>query len=108
MDNLLQQQQGIRSIGGVSGALKQRMMANAGAQTGADIANKGGLLEMQERQGAQSLLSEVLLGKNKNDISEQGLKLNEQQERAKRRGNLIESGGQAIASMAGGGGGFGG
>ena len=101
LQNLLDQQAGIRSIGGISGALKQRMIANSRANTGTDIANQGAQLELQERQGARNLLADVLLGKNRNDISEEGLKLNEQQERAKRRGEAVKAGGEALASAFG-------
>lgn len=57
---LAQQQAGIKSIGGVGGALKQRLLANAAANVGAKAAIEGSQAELKERQDAQGMLANQL------------------------------------------------
>lgn len=75
-ENLAAQQAGIRSIGGVSGALKQRMMANAAAKSGSEMARRGGEAALQERNEALgqygTVLNDIRGGGQKEEAMRQG------------------------------------
>jgi hypothetical protein len=100
-ENLTAQQAGIRSIGGVSGALKQRMMANAAAKSGSEMARRGGEAALQERNDALNqwggVLNDIRGGGQKEEAMRQGAF--EAKEAGKRQ--LWAAAGQGLGSALG-------
>lgn len=74
LKNLENQQAAIRSIGGISGALKQRMIANAAAKAGTEIGRSGTESALAERMQAKQMLANALAaarGQNMADVQSQ-------------------------------------
>jgi hypothetical protein len=92
--------QAIRSMGSVSPALRQRMIAQKQGQTGADIASRGGEAELAERQGAQQGLSELLMNRRKQRMDEEEMRQGAFQSKQESRSSLIRGLAGAGATMA--------
>jgi hypothetical protein len=73
-ENERQGVQAIKSMGSVSPALRQRMIAQRQAQTGADIASRGGEAEMAERLNQQQLYASLLEQRRKQRLEEEQLR----------------------------------
>ena len=106
--NLAAQQAGIRSIGGISGALKQRMVANAAARAGTEMSRSGGEAALSERMQARQALANMLAQARSGSFADvQAQQQNFQQNQAKRAQlaqTILAAGGQAMgAGMSGGG-----
>jgi hypothetical protein len=95
--NLRDQQTGIRSIGGISGQLKQRMLSRASADAGADIAEKGGMMRLQEQMGAEKSLADLLSGQQQRNTELEQLRIGAFENKANRRQNLLKAVGEGIA-----------
>ena len=91
--------QAIRSMGSVSPALRQRMIAQKQGQTGAEIASRGGEAELAERQGAQQGLSELLMNRRKQRMEEEQLRQGAFQSKQESRSSLIRGLAGAGATM---------
>jgi hypothetical protein len=101
-DNLLAQQQGIRSIGGVSGALKQRMMANAAARSGSEMARRGGEAALQEREGALNQYGGLLSAIRSGSMADEAMRKSAFENAQAGKRQLISAAGQGIGSALGG------
>lgn len=100
-ENERQGVQAIKSMGSVSPALRQRMIAQRQAQTGADIASRGGEAEMAERLQQQQLYANVLEQRRKQRMEEEQLRQGAHTSKMEKRSGLWNAAGQAGAKMFG-------
>ncbi len=101
-ENLSAQQAGIRSIGGVSGALKQRMIANAAGRTGSEIARRGGEAALQERNDAMNQYGGLLNNMRGAGAEEESIRQGAFESKQAGKRQLISSVGQGLATVLGG------
>lgn len=93
--------QAIRSMGSVSPALRQRLIAQRQAQTGAEIATRGGEAELAERFGAQQGLADLLQARRKQRMEEEQLRSGAFAGAMEQRAGLWRGLGSAGATMMG-------
>lgn len=103
LENLAAQQAGVRSIGGISGALKQRMMANAAARSGSEIARRGGEASLNERNAAIGQYGDMLGGMRSQYAEEEGMRQGAFENKQAGKRTLWTALGQGIGSAAAGG-----
>jgi hypothetical protein len=94
--------QAIKSMGSVSPALRQRMIAQKQAQTGAEIATRGGEAEMAERLNQQQLYANVLEQRRKQRLEEEAMRQGAFQSKMEGRSGMIRGLAQSGATFAGG------
>ena len=95
--NAQQAQAGIRSIGGINPALRQRMVAQQQGRTGAEMAAQGSALRAQEQAGAEKTLAGVLGQAESAALQEQAIKSGAHEAAQKRRQELMKGIGSALS-----------
>lgn len=95
--NMQQQQAGIKSIGGISGALKQKLMAEQAGRAGQEIAAQGGMLRAKEQAQAESALAQAGLGGQEADIARNKINLQAFEGAGERRQQGIKALGEGFA-----------
>jgi hypothetical protein len=103
-ENERQGVQAIKSMGSVSPALRQRMIAQRQAQTGADIASRGGEAEMAERLNQQQLYASLLEQRRKQRMEEEAMRQGAHTSKMESRSGLIRGLASAGATAASAGG----